>query len=187
MRRKIERTHVRRMLAVAIVCSLGPLATFANEEHILKTCAGVRVNSLDVSAETAVDWPLNTKPEIVAAPKASVPGAKRNASVVIAYGPILASANNAPDLKTDLACTPQGISLVVTMTHLGDGDASKNALWRPKITLTVSGRRQNAVFVTIWKMRGQDNAEVTHVQTPPYPEQQYPVVVRTRLFSTARR
>jgi hypothetical protein len=91
---------------------------------------------------------------------------------------------NSPEVKTDLACSPDGVTLGVIIQHYGDGDTFKNALWRSKITLGLT-LREDAVFQTIWKMRRPDGTELDRFQTAPYPEQKYPITVTKMLRSVS--
>jgi hypothetical protein len=175
---------MRALSTVVILLFLAVAATPSGAAEFIKTCARVEVISMTITSETSVDWPLATKAGIVELPQSSVTqSALRKTLAVIAYGPILGSAMNSPNVETDLACTPQGFTLGVTIMHLGDGDALKNALWRPKITLHLVLWRDTFLKM-VWRMRRPNGTQVDHAQTPPYPEQRYPVVVIKTLSPT---
>ena len=182
------RMIVRVSIALAIACAFASWPTPSSAQEIAKKCARAEVRSITVSTETGSDWPLDTKAQTEVAsdaPAAQEPG--QRILTVVAYGPILGAAMNSPEVKTDLACTARGFSLVATITHLGDGDASKNALWRSKISLNLT-RHEDATFEMIWKMQRPGGADVGHAQTQPYPEQRYPITVtKTLRFGSERK
>jgi len=113
-----------------------------------------------------------------------MPVAGQRTLTVITHGPVLASANEAPEVKTEVACTTRGVTLNLTIMHISDGGAAKNALWRPKVSVILV-LRQDVVFQTAWRMRRPNGAEVDHTQTPPYPDQRYPIVMTTTLRSAS--
>jgi hypothetical protein len=143
-----------------------------------KKCPGAEVSSIDISTETGADWPLATKATIDATPQ----GTGQQTFAVTVYGPILASAMNLPEVKTEWDCMPGGLLLEVTIAHLGSGDAAKNALYRPKISFSLDVR-EKIIFRTVWKMRSPDGEELDHARAPPYPEQHYPIEVAKTLGS----
>lgn len=172
-------------VAASIVCFLCDLNITVNAQEGVKTCAGVEIKSINVATETGRDWPASTKAEIEVDPQTSIaPDGNTRELKVIVYGPILGSAMNSPEVKTDLACSPGGVTLGVTIEHYGDGDTFKNALWRPKITLGLT-LSEDVVFQTVWKMRRPDGTEVDRSQTAPYPEQEYPITVTKMLRSVS--
>jgi len=169
------------MMRILTAVALGLSAIHGKAQEIVKACAGFEVRAMNVALETGKDWPLSTGVEIDVVPQAgAMPESGRKTLAVTAFGPILGSATNSPEVKADLACALRGLTLGVTITHIGDGDAAKNALWRSKINLVVTIRR-GQVLQTIWRLRRPDGTEVDHAPTPPYPDQQYPIVVVKRL------
>lgn len=171
-------------IATAIVCSFGVSPAHAKPEEMPRTCVGVDVISIGVSTETDVDWPLSTTAGIeVALEVSSTPEGAGKTLTVIAYGPILGSAMNSTAVKTSLACTLKGFSLDATITNFGDDDAGKNALWRSRISLNLV-LREDTVFQTTWRMRWPNGTEIDRAQTPPYPDQHYPLAVTKTLQVT---
>jgi hypothetical protein len=160
----------------AIGLSLCLLATPATAQQAIQRCIGAEVRSIDVSTETGRDWPLNVVPEMEVLPQTSA-APNGVVSMIVAYGPILASGMDSRDIKTKVVCTGRGFRLEATIVRFAEADVLKNVLWRPRIELTVFPRQAEVVVQTVWKMRMTDRKELDHARTPPYPEQRYPITV----------
>lgn len=177
---------VTGLTGVAIVCSLGLSGTLANAQEIVKTCAGAEVRLINISAETEREILLDATPEkpaieiVPAPPSSTTPGAAGKVVTVIALGPALGSMDSRT-VETDLACTAKGVVLTATITRSADyhGAAAKNVRWRPKIEIVVIPRQPEVIFEATWRMRLTTGAELDHAQTPPYPDQKYPITVTT--------
>jgi hypothetical protein len=113
---------------------------------------------------------------------AAPPAAPGRAIQVIAVGPPLGSMDSRA-VQTELSCTWQGIALTATITRSADyqGGALKNVLFRPRIELVVILQQSAATFQITWKMRTTAGAELDHAQTPPYPDQPYPITSSTTI------
>lgn len=169
---------------VAIVCSLCLPGTRANAQEIMKACAGMEVRSIDISAEPDRKVLLDATPEkpaiqiVPAPPSSTTPGASEKVVTVIALGPVLGSMDS-PKVETCLACTAKGVVLTATITRSADyhGAVLANIIWRPKIEIAVALRQPEIILATTWRMRLTTGAELAHAQTPPYPDQKYPITV----------
>jgi hypothetical protein len=180
---------VPKSTAAAIVFSLGLLATPANAQEIIKTCAGVDVRSVDVSAERAD--PKAAKPAEIDTLPAQVPATARStvekAVTVIALGPGLGYMDSLK-VKTDLACTEKGLVLTATIMHSANDFGNvipQSYLWHPRITVVVVLRQPEIIFQTTWRMRLTTGAEVSHGQSPPFPDQKYPIIVMKTIRSAS--
>ena len=108
----------------------------------------------------------------------TTPSAEGKAVMVIVPGPVLGSMDS-HEIKTDLACTANGLVLTATITRSADyhGAVIKNVDWRPRIEMTVILRKPEVMLEAIWKMRLTNGDWVAHTQTPGYPEQTYPITM----------
>lgn len=180
--------HLIRSVSVrtwaAIICSLMLSGTIVSAQEIMKTCGGVEVRSINISAETEREVLLEAAPEkpaieIAPAPPSSpMSDTVGKAVTIIALGPVLGSMD-LRTVETDLACTAKGFALTATITRSADfhGGVLKNVIWRPKIEIAVVLRQPEVIFEATWRMRLTTGAEAEHTQTPPYPEQKYPATV----------
>jgi hypothetical protein len=146
------------------------------------TCGGAEVRSIVVSADVQRTVSRDARPaniEIVPAQaSAAMLGVAEKAITVIAYGPVLGSMDSRK-LKTDLVCTANGFVLTATITRSANfnGAALQNVNWYPRITIAVVLHEPEVVFQTTWRMRLTTSAELDHAQTPPYPDQRYPITL----------
>jgi hypothetical protein len=172
-------------MTVIIACCLGLLATPANAQRVIKTCAGVEVRSIDISAEVVRRVPVRAAPaEIEVLP---APAAAGKALTLIARGPTLGSMDS-PNVETDLACTAAGFVLTATIARSANyhGAAAQNVNWYPRITIAVAILQPAVVFQATWRMRLTTGTEVHHAQTPPYPaDQEYPIIVTKTVHSAS--
>ena len=111
---------------------------------------------------------------------------ERGVVTITAVGPALGSMDSR-NLETDLSCSPEGVILTATIVRSADfqGAALKNVLWRPKISVTFSLRRDPALFRLSWAMRLTTGAAVSRAATPPFAERSYPVALE-KMMSLAR-
>jgi hypothetical protein len=186
--------RMRVPISVAIVCSLLSLAAPANAQ-ITKTCAGVEVRSIEVSAdEDRKALPDATPADIKILPAqvmATTPGAPDKTVTVIALGPGLGSMDS-EKVKTDLACTDKGLILTATITRFANypeatlGTTLKARYpWRPRITIVFALRQPEIVLQITWRMRLTTGAELGHAKAPTYPEQEYPITVTKTVRSAS--
>lgn len=150
-----------------------------NAQDLSASCAGAEVRSIDLSKETDPVWPLNTGPEI----RVTRTAAETDVSVT-AYGPILSSADS-PDVKVKIACIADGFRVEATLVHFGNGSLLKNLLWRPQIHLNLLLHQPRVVMQAVWKMQNPSGRELKRVQTPPYPEQKYPITLTETLRASS--
>jgi hypothetical protein len=143
----------------------------ANAQETTRSCAAAEVRSIRVTAESGK---FGAPPETI--------DIARTEDTLVARGPVLGSMDSR-QVETDLACTPNGVLLTATITRSADynGSAAKNVLWRPRIEIAIVLRQTGIVFQTKWRMRSSTGAELSHAQTPPYPDRQYPLVVTITL------
>ena len=171
-----------RSSALAIACWLCLSATGVSAGAPIKTCFGLEVRSIGVSAESERQVLLETAregPELVPTLIAvHMPGAAENAATIIAVGPVLGSMDSR-EVKTDLACTPEGVAVTATITRSADfhGSVLKNVIWRPRIEVAIIRRQPEVIFRGTWKMRLTTGTELYHAQTPPYSDQRYPLTL----------
>jgi uncharacterized protein YcgI (DUF1989 family) len=66
------------------------------------------------------------------------------------------------DITANLACTPNGVVVTVTITRSANyvGTVAQNVSWRPRIELIATLLKPNAVLETIWRMRLTTGNEV---------------------------
>jgi len=177
------------IIAIAVVSLLGLLESPTNAQEPIKTCPGLEVRSMVVSAETTVPA-ASTPAEIDISPprvSATAPDAREKAVTVIARGPGLGSMDSRK-VKTDLACTEKGWALTATIMHSVNYFGNvipQEIFWRPKITLVLVLRQAEIIFQTTWRMRLTTGGEVSHGQSPPFPDQKYPITVTKTLRSAS--
>lgn len=168
---KVSAATAALLVAAAAFAQAQP----ANGAAPVKACDTGTVLTLDVSADTNSAL-TGAAPEIRVSPEK--PGMVR----VVAYGPILGSMDSR-DLKPRVECNSSGFTVATALTRSAnyDGTAAKNVLWRPRIELEISQARGHALVEARWTMRLSTGGDVKHARTPPYPEQTYPVSVKTEL------
>jgi hypothetical protein len=174
---------------IAIAGSLCLLAGAVNAQAI-KTCAGVDVRSVEVSADPDVSQnrsksiflPRGPSPSIdiltPAAPKPGVENTTPQYVTILARGPVLGSMDS-QKIETDFSCTANGVLLtaIITRSENYTGAVLKNAAWRPQLRALLMLHQSNVALETIWKMRLSNGNDVTNAETPAYATQQYPIVV----------
>jgi hypothetical protein len=167
---------VSKFLGAAIV-SCAVLVSFSAvyAQEARKSCPGVEIISLHKAMETP-DPNAKESAEIL------VSSAPAPALTVIALGPVLGSMDST-DVKTELTCTPQGLRVTATLARSSNynGAALKNVLWRPKLTLEMTLRKDKILFESVWVMRLSTGAKLDHAQTPSQPDQKYPITVTREL------
>jgi hypothetical protein len=140
-----------------------------------KNCESGEVTLIKVTSE-----PYPTADTIYTGPGIKVePGMGGDEPIeVIALGPILGSMDS-PEVETELRCAKRGMVMTATITRSANfhGSALQNQTWRPIITIALVSRVPNVTFETIWRMRLTTGAGLRHAQTPPYPDQKYPITV----------
>jgi hypothetical protein len=158
------------------------VATIASPRALSSRCGALQAQSIGVSAVPENTPNLGSatgKVEVIAAPASDVaPGMTGKGVHVVVVGPPIGSMDS-PDVRTDVSCTARGIALTATITRSADyhDSALKNAVFRPTIDLSVVLQQPDATFQATWKMRLTTGAELDHAQTPPYPEQNYPLTL----------
>ncbi|MGI8992531.1 MAG: hypothetical protein ACR2I2_23490 [Bryobacteraceae bacterium] len=169
-------------IGLAVIGVAVLLASPANAQSIVKTCVGMEVRSIGVSVEPQADGRLDVVPEtieLLAEETSATPSRGGGKPVtIVAHGPILGSMDS-PEVKTALACTPNGFRLTAMITRSAGfhGAALQNVNWRPKITIAFAGRQPEIVFQAVWRMRLSTGIELDHAQTPPYPNEKYPIII----------
>lgn len=163
---------MRVISGMAIVAVFALLTPSSHAQEIVKSCAGVEVRSLRVSAEVATKVLLDGKAKVTEA----APDKAAKAVTLIAYGPVLGSMDS-PNVEAELACTTKGFVLTAIITRSANynGAVLQNVNWRPTVSLAVALLRPEVVVQTIWRMRLTTGSEVDHAQTPPYAGQKYPI------------
>jgi hypothetical protein len=169
-----------RVLALTLLCVPAVFGGPA-ESHSVKRCPAVDVQSVRVSAEFE---PASGKPASTDVEKPETASPRGTLSAV-ARGPIFGSMDS-HEVKTSLSCTAEGVTLTATITRAAgyNGSTLKNVLWRPKITVVVMPLRPEIHFDTVWQVKLSNGKELRRAATPPFPEVDYPVVVK-RVFSAS--
>lgn len=182
--RKIKLLEVLRVLLYApfgIVCGLFLVGANENVGKSVK-CPGVAVDSVEVLVQQEREVLLETKEDGSNIKPAlllvSSQNMQENAVTVVAVGPILGSMDSRI-VTTDLTCTSKGVMLTATIERSADyhGGVHKNVLWRPRLEAAVVRRIPEVIFQVTWKMRLATGVELDHAQTPPYPDQRYPLTL----------
>lgn len=166
-------------IGVFIVAFLGLLGTPASAQEPIKTCAGVEVQSITTSIQSEnLDTANKVKIVLTQASTATVGTGKR--VTVIAIGPIL-DVMDSSEVKTDLACTAEGIVLTATITRSANyrGSVLANVSWRPRIEATILLYQPEIILEARWIMRLTTGALVEQVEDRSFPGQQkYPIIVK---------
>lgn len=181
--------HLVGFMGFSLVCAMTPSGASADLQDLPKVCAGIEVQSLNLSEEIEREVLLEPAPErptikIVPAPSSSTAlGAARQMVRAIAIGPVLDLVDS-HKVETDLACTATGVRLTATITRFEEYyEINKSIRWRPKIELEVVPLQPAVKFETTWRIRLTTGVELDHAQTPPYPDQKYPITVSKTLSS----
>lgn len=153
-----------------------------NAQERMKTCAGMVVRSIEMSQEYQKGSTIDESPEQVEV----VSSGPEGLVTIVALGPLLGSMDSR-DVKTDFACTPEGIALTATITRSANfhGGVLQNFIWRPRITIVLALRQSEITVQAIWRMRLTTGAEQTHASSPPYPDQKYPIIVTQTVRSSS--
>jgi hypothetical protein len=95
---------------------------------------------------------------------------------LVATGPIFDSMYS-KDLTVTAACASGGATVEIMVTKLGEetGNALKNVIWRPSVTVTVKPRRSPSRVEIVWRVHLVGGPELTQNQTLGFPELDYPV------------
>jgi hypothetical protein len=150
--------------------------------EVMKTCAGIEIRSIRTAAERETSQPINSAPKeieaVVILDSSSLATASGKVFDVSVLGPVLGSMDS-PDVKTDVTCTAKGFGLTATIARSASyfGAASQNVNWRPRIRITLMLSQPEAEFQATWRMRLTTGVEVDHAQSPPYPNQTYPITI----------
>src|SRR5438309_727354 len=96
-------------------------------------CLGLSVRSMDVSSKVEPEHIANPRPEI-----SQESASAGNTVTLVAIGPVLGGMDS-PDVKTDLACTTDGVAVTATITRSANytGSILRNVIWRPSISMTI--------------------------------------------------
>lgn len=169
-------------LGAAAVSFISLLALSANAQESVQSCPGVEVRSIHQSGRRLQNLPLDTKQETI---EIAVSRPETKDITIVARGPVLGSMDS-ENVSTGLACTKDGFVLTATITRSANyhGAVRQNVLWSPEITIVIVPRQPAVVLQTIWKMRLSNGKELERARTPPYPKQEYPIIV-TRTLSSA--
>ncbi|MGH9823968.1 MAG: hypothetical protein ACREDR_12035, partial [Blastocatellia bacterium] len=62
------------------------------------------------------------------------------------------------------------------------GAAAKNVLWRPRIQIAAVPQLSKLTLKITWRLRLTTGQDMDQAQTPPYPEQKYPITL-TKTFT----
>lgn len=155
-------------------------------------CATVEVlkvttSSIEIDRKTPPN-PSFATPQII--PSQMVPRPSphaRQPMTVFALGPVLGS-RDSDKIDVKSGCTQSGFYFSATVLRaasypeatLGTTVQAKYP-WRPKITITIIPYQSEITARMVWSMRLTTGIEVLHTQTPPFPEQRFPIVVSTTL------
>jgi hypothetical protein len=130
----------------------------------------------------------NHQVDLVAEPEniQVVSSGPEGAVTLVALGPGLASMDSG-DVKSNLACTQNGIALTATITRSADfhGFVAQNFIWRPRFTIVLALRKPEIVVQAVWRMRLSTGAEQTHAWSPPFPDRKYPITVTETVRSSS--
>lgn len=177
-------------IGVALACAVTPSGAFANLQDLPRVCAGIEVRSLNISEEMEREVLLDPVPEKPAINMVRISPLSPSLDVaekiiwVTAIGPAIEKYSTSHTVETDLACTSTGVRLTATILQYSPIIISnKSVLWRPKIEMEVVLRQPEVSFETTWRMRLPTGVELEHAQTPPYPDQNYPITVSKTLSS----
>lgn len=164
-----------------VLIAINLLTSSVYADEIIKNCLDGEVRSVDVSAEVVQIAPTNAKPEII-----EIVTTKGKTTGVIARGPVLGSMDS-PKLKTNLSCTKTGISLVATIVRSEHyiGATLQNQFWHPLIRVEITPYSSERVFEFTWKMQLTNGKEIRRARTPPYPDQEYPIVLTKMIRFTS--
>ena len=160
----------------------GNLSVSASQEirKIVKTCPAADIRSIEVSilagSEIAND-PEATKNAYLQISPREQGGSRKEISLKV-IGPILGSMDSRT-IKTKVNCTTNGVELLAEITRSANyaGATLQNVLWRPQVTFIITSRTPNLVFQATWQMRLTTGEVLSHAETPPYPDQKYPITV----------
>lgn len=170
-----------RLTTVAAVCCLTFWGILAEGQQSTKTCTGFDVRSIDISRVSDEKNLFDSMPARIEIGSQERDNADKVVTVY-ALGPILGSMDSF-GIKTDLACSTNGFVLTATISRSGNyiGTTAKNVLWRPKINVAIILRKpgQDIEVKVRWRMRLANGREIYRAQTPPYPEQKFPIIVTT--------
>ena len=151
----------------------------------MKACVHVDVLSLSVSTMLLRDFGPDTVPEKIAV----YAGEQGEPSVTVnLFGPVLGSMDST-DVIPEITCTEGGLEVATTVTRSATfkDSAARNVPWRPQISIHASLRNEHVAFRAVWRMRLSTGEEIARARTPPYPEQNYPIIVIRTLAKAARR
>lgn len=168
-----------------IVCFLSLLLPLGHAQESVKQCANANVRLIRISVDGREPFP-DTTPQIIEAIPAQASETTSNvagkAVTLVAVGPVLGSMDSR-EIETGLECTTNGFTLTATITRSADyhGAVQKSVLWRPRIELAVVFKKPEVIANVIWKARLTTGADLNHVETPPYPDQKYPITVMETL------
>lgn len=158
------------------------LVTLATSQENIKTCGAVQVRSIDASYNFVQNIPLDAKQETIE----TLPSALDPKDItIVARGPVLGSMDSRK-IETQVSCTSTGVTLLATISRSEhfSGTNAKNVLWQPKITV-IAKLGCSASLQVMWRMRLTNGREIDRGRTPPYREQNYPIIIRKTLRSTS--
>ena len=154
-----------------------------NAQGRVKTCVGVDVRSVTETFQIMRSMGMDPKPDTINV----VSNGPEGKVTVVAFGPLLGPMDDSTDVKTDLACTQNGLELTAMITRSANfhGAIAQNVIWVPRITIVLALRQPEIAVQAIWRMRLTTGAEQTHAQTPPFPDRAYPITVTETVRSAS--
>jgi hypothetical protein len=164
------------MAPLGVVSLFSLIEISVNAQESVKSCPRVEVRSINESARLIRDLPIDTKHETI---ETGVSKGETKEITIVARGPVLGSMDS-EKLNTDLACSTDGFALTATITRSANyhGAIRQNVLWSPEIIIVIMPSQPAVVAQTVWKMRLSNGKEVGQARTPPYLQQDYPIIVK---------